>query len=323
VEICVLQGSPRVPCQGNGVGSSVNIRNSCRESKRGAQWAGALNDLCSWGTIDSVIIDEASQLWEGRALTLFSMFPGAKHFVVVGDEQQLAPHGSDKVPCKSLFDRLLSTEGVPNAMLSVTYRLPVQVAEPISAKMYESKLLAWRDAAAELSFYQQLETGLKAMMCETDVANSFLSGLLKRTSLRWADITTSPHGVGTDSFTKSLCNPSEATSVAKIAADCWEVMSKGYKFSSAGRAAAHDPSIVIITPYEEQRAMIENKLADELARLQHKEASGIKDWLRSKRVVTCIDGYQGQEADIVICSMTRTEGLGFLTEACQCYDVTV
>ncbi|RYE83215.1 MAG: hypothetical protein EOO65_04315, partial [Methanosarcinales archaeon] len=36
--------------------------------------------------------------------------------------------------------------------------------------------------------------------------------------------------------------------------------------------------------------------------------------LRSRRLVTCVDGFQGQEAEFVIVSLTRTEKLGFLKD---------
>ena len=88
-------------------------------------------------------------------------------------------------------------------------------------------------------------------------------------------------GVGAAS--KSIMNESEAKVVATVV-------------KAARRWARSGASVAVITPYREQRDLIVKHVDDVSVR------------------VGTVDGFQGQEADIVVISCTRTKQLGFLED---------
>ena len=88
-------------------------------------------------------------------------------------------------------------------------------------------------------------------------------------------------GVGASS--KSIMNASEATVVATVV-------------KAARQWARSGASVAVITPYREQRDLIVKHVDDVSVR------------------VGTVDGFQGQEADIVVISCTRTKQLGFLED---------
>ncbi|XP_039284000.1 helicase sen1 isoform X2 [Nilaparvata lugens] len=63
--------------------------------------------------------------------------------------------------------------------------------------------------------------------------------------------------------------------------------------------------IGIITPYANQRIMMQSEI--------HKRSDNEGDY-GSRLEVNSIDGFQGQERDVIIVSMVRSEGIGFMNE---------
>ena len=85
-------------------GSVVNAMNavsgsgsSSVSSGRSPSWAASVARFVDVASIDTVIVDETSQLWAGFGVELMRHFGRATNFVLVGDEFQLPPHHADQV----------------------------------------------------------------------------------------------------------------------------------------------------------------------------------------------------------------------------------
>ncbi|XP_074098426.1 putative helicase senataxin isoform X2 [Cotesia typhae] len=66
--------------------------------------------------------------------------------------------------------------------------------------------------------------------------------------------------------------------------------------------------IGVITPYQDQRKIIQRKMEEKFATVPDR----IKN--RFTRQVSTVDGFQGQEREIIIMSCVRSNGIGFLTD---------
>ena len=98
-----------------------------RKKAKNGSWVCDVNSLLMIESIDMLIIDETSQLWEGYALGLLKSCPNIKNLILVGDDNQLAPYGEESIKnLRSLFKAGLQHSRVPNTFLNVTYRLPHQ-----------------------------------------------------------------------------------------------------------------------------------------------------------------------------------------------------
>lgn len=64
-------------------------KKSNKLDKEKSKFKRAVSLLLSKETINSVIVDECSQLWEGHAVALFSKFDAATRFMLVGDDKQV------------------------------------------------------------------------------------------------------------------------------------------------------------------------------------------------------------------------------------------
>ncbi|XP_076178494.1 uncharacterized protein LOC143152358 isoform X1 [Ptiloglossa arizonensis] len=67
-------------------------------------------------------------------------------------------------------------------------------------------------------------------------------------------------------------------------------------------------SIGIITPYNNQKSILQKKIAERMALL----SENIKK--KIKLDVNTVDGFQGQERDVIIMSCVRSRGIGFLSD---------
>ncbi|XP_053606513.1 uncharacterized protein Setx [Plodia interpunctella] len=88
--------------------------------------------------------------------------------------------------------------------------------------------------------------------------------------------------------------------------EAWGVSRVAAALSAALRRAALPPGVAVITPYQAQRDTIRRKLWQ----LQ----DSAKDNASSVEVNT-VDSFQGQERDVVIVSLARSHGLGFVADA--------
>lgn len=308
-----------------------------------SEWRRCMANLVGWDSIGAVIVDETSQLWAGHALSLLPRYSKAKHFILVGDEQQLPPFGSDdqKNGAKSLFDCAISHKDVPVQLHDTSYRLPTTIGDILSEFMYRSKLQIRRNETVDAMVRRILRAGLPHAPAYSrtfgHASYTLTSNLIDYTSgqhtLSWL------HVEGTaaqNTESKSTFNQAEAEATAAIAADILAALRLGEaRVPHAERATAlgaamglastdadldeqgeHDGRLrlCIITPYEAQRSMIEDKLADHIVRMEGRERGDALRYVRSSKFVNSVDGYQGQEADIVLVSLARDKRIGFLKD---------
>jgi hypothetical protein len=79
--------------------------------------------------------------------------PSVKNIVLVGDEDQLPPHGVDQVPSlSSLFDVAITHPSIPSAVLNITFRLPSPIALLLSERIYKGKLVCQRHSSSDKDF---------------------------------------------------------------------------------------------------------------------------------------------------------------------------
>ncbi|THH33182.1 hypothetical protein EUX98_g960 [Antrodiella citrinella] len=94
--------------------------------------------------VETVLIDEASQIEVGDYLPLLSKFGASvRKLVFIGDEKQLAPYGADDVRgLRSVFevDHLYEQA----EFLGKQYRMPAPIGDFISRKVYEGRLKSER-----------------------------------------------------------------------------------------------------------------------------------------------------------------------------------
>jgi hypothetical protein len=312
-----------------------------------SKWhSGVQAELVGWDNIDAVIVDESSQLWEGHLHTLASMFPRASHFIIVGDDKQLPPFGSATCEgSRSLFDAAISHPSVPLQQLEVSYRLPVPVGGVLSTALYGGALSVQRNPRRDAFIQALLQQTLGGVMgprygawagdggagghssaAADSCAGEVLTGQwLRQWPLYWHHAA-DPY-VYQSPDTKSLASPQESRLIAEVACTLLPVV-RAYPATLLAAAAAscgaagpgfdpealEPPTMVIITPYEQNRQDIEGCLAEAMvARLGYALDDALQD-IRSRKLVVCIDGYQGQEADFVLISLVRQKGLGFIED---------
>ena len=233
---------------------------------------------------DLCIIDEASR---ATAPELLIAMARAQRFVLVGDERQLPPH----------IDRELLREDV----LEPRNLTVAELREPFFAHLATGLP---SENVVELTVQHRMHPAIGRLVSEC-----FYDGRLRSATeegpspagleaiaprpVMW--ITTSglsghyeqPRG-------ESICNPTEASLVKRIVADLIAAR-KGKPLE-----------VAVLTGYLAQRELLIDRLASELAS---------DDPLRL--LVHTIDSFQGQEAEVVIYSVTRANPrgrLGFLRE---------
>jgi serine/threonine protein kinase len=234
---------------------------------------------------DLCIIDEASR---ATAPELLIPMVRAEHFVLVGDERQLPPH----------IDRELLRDDV----LAPRNLTVEELREPFFAHI-ASELPS--ENVIELTVQHRMHPAIGRLVSDcfydgrlrsaTDEEEPIPAGLeaIALRPVTW--ITTSglpghyeqPRG-------ESICNPTEASLVKTIVADL-TVARKNMPLE-----------VAILTGYVAQREMLIDRLASELANEGPLRLS-----------VHTIDSFQGQEAEVVIYSVTRANPrgrLGFLRE---------
>jgi len=90
--------------------------------------------------IMNVVIDEASQIEIGQYVPLFKSFGKTlRKLCFIGDDKQLPPHAQDNLGnLQSIFELDHLEESV--TFLNTQYRMPPQIGEFISQRVYEGKL---------------------------------------------------------------------------------------------------------------------------------------------------------------------------------------
>ena len=233
---------------------------------------------------DCVIIDEAAQASEAATLVPLAHSGGnkgetlgAKRLVLVGDHMQLPAmaHAADQNLKRAYAASLFER---------------LETSHPAVALTGQHRMHADIARWPARYFYRGELTNAADAPTESPFVESLgLNGdgcvcvdgrLVRLKSYAFLDF----HGEeGVGAASKSIMNESEAKVVATVV-------------KAARRWARSGASVAVITPYREQRDLIVKHVDDVSVR------------------VGTVDGFQGQEADIVVISCTRTKQLGFLED---------
>ncbi|KAH7884456.1 P-loop containing nucleoside triphosphate hydrolase protein [Phlebopus sp. FC_14] len=91
--------------------------------------------------LQTVVIDEASQIEIGDYIPLFNGFTTIRKVIFIGDDKQLPPHGQEDVKeLQSIFE----VEHLKSQItfLNTQYRMPPQIGKFISQAVYQEQLLS-------------------------------------------------------------------------------------------------------------------------------------------------------------------------------------
>eukprot|EP00833_Pecoramyces_ruminatium_P002717 jgi/Orpsp1_1/1176749/evm.model.c7180000058858.1 len=271
-----------------------------------------LNDL----TFDLLIVDEACQCTELTVLIPFCY--NISQSILIGDPKQLPPtiknHKIEKYDYgKSLFERI--QEGSPSSevyLLNTQYRMHPNISKLSSKCFYDGKI----------------EDGPNVK------SNKWIKEYTKDSNSPFGPVLFY-HIKGTISNGRnsSFCNEEEATQVVNCATELLQLYSK----------ICFHKKISIISPYSAQVHLIKRKLKelyknsleslfqymnitnDKILKFYEEDIEIGSDERYRKLLndedifnhisVSTVDGFQGQENDIVIISTVRTDGkIGFLKD---------
>ena len=233
---------------------------------------------------DTVLVDEAAQANE--VATLIPFLHGARRCVLVGDPQQLpstvlsgAAQGVSFQ--RSLFERFVAL-GAEATLLSVQYRMHPEIRKFPSSAFYDDRLV---DSDSVVAAAARREPYHDANHLGPYVVFDASGGAQHK------------------SATGGLSNAVEAL--------CVVCLYKKLELALRGVAASvADVTVAVITPYREQRALILRAFAVLCGGEGAAARLGVS--------VSTVDGYQGQEADVVIVSTVRggerAAGVGFLAD---------
>jgi uncharacterized protein len=237
----------------------------------GTGWLCAREELA--GKFDYLFIDEAGQVALADALANSLC---AKNVVLLGDPSQLAQVSQGRHPMHaddSVLQHLLGdAQTVPNGrgiFLDVSYRMQPEICDFISDAMYEGRL-----RAADATRMHRIATE------KQEYAGLYFAGL--------------DHGGNSSS---SLEEANEIVGqVTLLLAEGSVVDSQPPSSGIPREVREHD--VVVVTPYNAQRRLIQHKLRD--AGIDTDAHTGVR--------VGTVDKFQGQEAAIVFYSMATSSG---------------
>ena len=240
---------------------------------------------------DVVIVEEAGEVLESHVLT--ALQHETKQLVLIGDHQQLRPknrsyaltveRGDGYDLNRSLFERLV-LRGYPHVTLLQQHRMRPELSALVRKLTYPGL----KDAPSTLDreHVRGLRDDIVFINHKEPESNGETSDEL--------DLSTSKQ------------NKHEAAVVKRLVR---YLLAQGY----------HAHNLVVLTPYLGQLWAILQELTDEFDPVLSGESNSVT--LAGRRVakklkhptsirVATIDGYQGEEADIVIVSMTRSNAEG-------------
>ncbi|KAJ8602141.1 hypothetical protein CTAYLR_001664, partial [Chrysophaeum taylorii] len=258
--------------------------------------------------ISVVVIEEAGEVLEAHTLT--SLQSGLKHLIMIGDHKQLRPkleHYPLTVSAKrgfdfnvSLFERLVRSKDFPHGELSVQHRMRPEISQFIRSTTYPTL----QDGPGTLSRDRVRGLTHNVLFVDHDEPEDAYA----------ADLDDESHH-------HDPSNKVNRHEVAMVSAIVRYVLQQDY-----------DPSqVVVLTPYLGQLQEIRHELrranlgslvgeldADDLEDDDDAESptSSLPKKDSSVRVAT-IDNFQGEENDIVIASLVRSNPdgkIGFLNE---------
>lgn len=245
----------------------------------------AAQSLVSSRRFETVFIDEAAQALEPATWIPILL---AQRVVLAGDHCQLPPtvrsieaqRGGLGV---SLFEKCIDRQPDVATMLAVQYRMNAQIMEFASREFYKGQLTAHPSVA------------------EHTLAVSDTDDLMLQMPMTFIDTAGCGFAELQNPQTLSLSNPSEADLLLRYVSQLLQCIALSQP-ETVGTL-----SVGIIAPYKEQTIYIAEQLP-------HYEA--LVPYL-SQIAVHTVDGFQGQERDIIAISLTRSndEGaVGFLAD---------
>ncbi|KAJ3474697.1 hypothetical protein NLI96_g12310 [Meripilus lineatus] len=235
-----------------------------------------------------VIIDEASACTEPASL--IPIMKGCSHLVLVGDHKQLGPIVNSSEARRgglgvSLFERLLGLESVPHITLDTQYRMHPALSQFPSSEFYHGLL---KDGTIDHNGNGETFSHLSAPISTFSerIGDDYLHSLFLY------------HRSPATRVNSSWNNDHEATLVLRVVED---LLLRNYNLSG------HD--IGIISPYKAQISLLEDKFAQQPATKSAVLSPERINELRNVAIRT-VDGFQGQEKDVIIYSTTRSHESG-------------
>lgn len=215
------------------------------------------------GFLDVLVIDEAGQFSLADALAMHAV---TKNLVLLGDPLQLKqvargthPSGADASILEHLLGEHATVPPDRGIFLDVSYRMHPDICRFISENIYDGRLGAAPQTAT----------------------NAIQSSVLQGSGLRFMPLVHTGNSRDSKEEAQWICDR-----IAELA--------NGTLTDDKGRTRALSPAdILVVTPYNAQRATIERML----------RARGI-----DKVAVGTVDKFQGQEAAVVFYSMATSTG---------------
>ncbi|KAA6387825.1 MAG: putative Regulator of nonsense transcripts 1 [Streblomastix strix] len=247
-----------------------------------------------------VLIDESTQSMEPE--TLISFVKGAKHVVLVGDQNQLGPivqfrNAANHGLSQSLFERLILL-GISPIMIQTQYRMHPEIALFPSMQFYDGKI-----QNGVTSEQRSIELALKN---NTDLQEQGKSSVIKWPNpdcpIMFLHTLDEERKGGT-----SYANQVEANSVFKI-----------LKYLLMNGISPDN--IAVITPYRLQIACIKEyfDIAQENSTFENGHGKYLLTIEQYYKVqIDSVDAFQGREKDFIIFSCVRSNDyhdIGFLRD---------
>jgi len=229
---------------------------------------------------DVVFIDEAAQ---GLEAATWIPILKAKKVILAGDHCQLPPTIKSQIAAKeglaeTLFEKVIHRKPIAAHMLQVQYRMPEAIMGFSNEWFYEGKLIA--DESTKSHFFSSEESSLEWI----DTAGSGYSDQLEAESL-------------------STFNPEEARFACTYLNDL-------IKRIGIGQFRQNNWNVGLIAPYGAQVRLL-RKLIFETYDFPNLKAFG--DMI----TIDTVDGFQGQERDLMLISLVRSNEkgeIGFLSD---------
>ena len=243
---------------------------------------------------DTVLIDEAAQANE--TATLIPFLHGARRCVLVGDPRQLPSTVLSSAAKASMFQRSLFERftmlGARPILLSVQYRMHPAIRAWPSREFYDDRLTdadAVRDREARDE--KPYQTGLRGFrgVSVGSRMDPHHEPSYARYMCPYVLFDVSNGSQSSNARSGSLSNPAEALFAACLHA----VLAQKFVAGKGDRP----PSCAVVTPYREQRACILKAFALLFGGDGAAGRLGVR--------VSTVDGFQGQEADVIIFSTVR------------------
>lgn len=230
----------------------------------------------------TVFIDEAAQALEPACWIPISK---AERVIFAGDHFQLPPTVKSKAAeaegfGKTLFEKCISHQQA-DVMLNIQYRMHQDIMAFSSHKFYKGELQADISVKNTRLSFDKEDALLYSALDFIDTAGCGFTEMLNPESL-------------------SISNPEEAALVLKHLKSLLAEYHEKYPDKKP-------PSVGVIAPYKEQVEKLEELLLE----------SGIEDSFRERISIKTVDGFQGQERDIIYISLVRSNDkgeIGFLND---------